>query len=144
MNEVTEAIRESLKRLSNPDWMLAYSERPSFGEPHQLIADLRLLAGWAVKEIAERDGRFCPKCGRAAKSDHNSFWCDACEMLWPTEHMGAVVSLDDCNLAAQCIDYNASRIATYPFEDLKEQVAKMREAAERFRTPLIASTKGKT
>ena len=29
------------------------------------------------------DALFCPDCGREAMQDHNSFWCDHCEKLWP-------------------------------------------------------------
>lgn len=27
--------------------------------------------------------RPCPKCSRPTESDHNSFWCAYCKMLWP-------------------------------------------------------------
>jgi len=26
---------------------------------------------------------FCLECGMECKQDHNSFWCDYCERLWP-------------------------------------------------------------
>lgn len=44
---------------------------------------------WGSKEELVHDGfkgdLRCPDCGMVPEQDHNSFWCDNCEKLWPKD-----------------------------------------------------------